>query len=198
MTLRQAQDRVEGKSAQVTRAGRAQGLTGEPEPWGLRAESTCCPKLPIPTSGLLRPAAQTCWAQAEPHPRGQEGALGAGLLPTVLAVRGQPVRRGLPGVSREQGPGCPCPGRGSALRSGGCPWAGRQCQPRLSLRVAAPTLRDRGTGQHLEVVVQRVSDQNPALEQVRDFPLNNFKLFSWINTQKGFQRCAESERSCPV
>ena len=46
--------------------------------------------------------------------------------------------------------------------------------------------------------MQRVSDQNPALEQVRDFPLNNFKLFSWINTQKGFQRCAESERSCPV
>lgn len=197
MTLRQARERVEGKSAQVTRAGRAQGLKGEPEPWGLRAESTCCPKLPIPTSGLLRPAAQTCWAQAEPHPRGQEGALGAGLLPTVLAVRGQPVRRGLPGVSREQGPGCPRLGRGSALRSGGCPWAGRQRQPRLSLRVAPPTPRGRGTGQHLEVVVQRVSDQNPALEQVRDFPLNDFKLFSWINTE-GFQRCAERERSCPV
>lgn len=129
---------MEGKSAQVTRAGRAQALKGEPEPWGLRAESTCHPKLPIPTSGPLWPAAETCWAQAEPHPRGQEGALGAGLPPTVLAVRGQPVRRGLPGVSREQGPGCPRLGRGSALRSGGCRRAGRQPRPRLSLRAAPP------------------------------------------------------------
>jgi len=31
MTLRQAQEKVEGKSAQVTRVGRAQGLKGEPE-----------------------------------------------------------------------------------------------------------------------------------------------------------------------
>lgn len=43
-----------------------------------------------------------------------------------------------------------------------------------------------------------MSDQNPALEQVRDFPLNNFKLFSWSHTQKGFQRHAESEHSCPI
>lgn len=59
-----------------------------------------------------------------------------------------------------------------ALTVGASPTAG-------GARGSSDAAGHRGVGQHLEVVVQRVSNQNPALEQVRDFPLNNFKLFSW-------------------
>lgn len=59
-----------------------------------------------------------------------------------------------------------------ALTAGASPTAG-------GARGSSDAAGHRGVGQHLEVIVQRVSNQNPALEQVRDFPLNNFKLFSW-------------------
>ena len=67
----------------------------------------------------MRPGAETLAGTGQAPPSGaQEGALGAGLPPGVLAIGGQPVRRPAWGFEGTGTGGAPARGGGSALRSG--------------------------------------------------------------------------------
>lgn len=103
---RQAQERVEGKSAQVTRVGSAQGL---------RAESTCCPSTASQWAGQCGPGQRPWRARPSPTLRGT----GRGPRSWPAARRGPACETGSARGSEGTGTGgAPARGGGSALRRG--------------------------------------------------------------------------------